>query len=63
MKTDADDFWNEIEWEIGELTEKDIDERLEVFAATGVDKNGQTYEGYAYFYGGEFEEMKEISFC
>jgi hypothetical protein len=61
MKTDATDSWPEIHWEIGKLLEADIDERMEVFEATGTDNDGYTYEGVAYFYGGEFEEMKEIS--
>lgn len=63
MKTAADDFWNEIEWEIGELLESDIDERMEVFLAKGIDEGGKCYEGEAYFYGGEFEEMKNINFA
>lgn len=62
MKTDATDIWPEIHWEIGELLESDIDERMEAFMASGTDSGGHTYEGTAYFYGGEFEEIKDISF-
>jgi hypothetical protein len=56
----ASEFLPEIDWEFGELLEKDIDERMEVFIATGFDKEGYTYEGEAYFFGGEFEEVKDV---
>lgn len=49
-----------IEWELGPLLEKDIDERMEVFEALGSDKEGNQYEAEAYYYGNELEEIKNI---
>ncbi len=60
MKSAATNEFPEIEWEIGQLLERDIDERMEVFEALGSDKEGNQYEAEAYYYGNELEEIKHI---
>ncbi len=60
MKSVATNEFPEIEWEIGEMISKDIDERMEVFVATGEDAAGNKYEAEAYYYGNELEEIKHI---
>lgn len=52
---------NQIEWTVtNEILEKDIDERLEVFLAEGIDKLENKYTGSALFVCGEFEGIKDI---
>lgn len=52
-----------INWEIDyrDLLEKDVDERMEVFAAHGVgEETGKQYSGSAYFFCNELDEIKDI---
>lgn len=49
-----------IEWEICDLIEYDLEERMEVFDALGKDRRGNSYSGSAYYFAGEFEEIKDI---
>ena len=60
MKTKATDQFPEIEWEIGDLLDRDIDERMEVFIAEGEDANGNKYSGSAYYVCDSFEEIRDI---
>jgi len=60
MKTKATNEFPEIEWEIEDLLEKDIDERMEVFNAIGTDKDGNEYSGSAYYFCDVLEEIKDI---
>lgn len=60
MLIESNEVLPAIEWEFGELLEKDIDERMEVYLANGTDFQGHTYTGSAYFYSGELDEIKDI---
>ncbi len=60
MKTKATNEFPEIEWEIGDLLDRDIDERMEVFNAEGEDAEGNEYSGSAYYICDRFEEIKDI---
>lgn len=60
MTTKPTNTLPEIEWEIGHLIDKDIDERMEVFAAEGIGSDGNTYSGAAFYFCDEFDEIKDI---
>ncbi len=61
-KTPATENYPEIEWEDlkEELLDSDIDERMEVYRTTGMGTDGKTYSGSAYFFSGEFDDIKDI---
>lgn len=62
MKTSATREHPEIEWADlkTELLEKDVDERMEVYIAEGVDVFGNEYVGSAEFFCDELNEVKDI---
>jgi len=60
MKTKATNKFPEIDWEIDELLEEDIDERMKVYNAIGIDSEGNEYSGSAYYFCDEFNEIKDI---
>ena len=60
MKTKATDKLPEIEWEVLDLLDKDVDERMEVYYAFGTSADGREYEGSAYYFCGELDEIKDI---
>lgn len=59
MKTKANNEFPEIDWEIGELMDKDVDERMEVFVANGEDEEGNKYTGIAYYFCDELDGIKD----
>lgn len=60
MKTKANNDFPEIDWEIGELMDRDVDERMEVFAAEGQGTDGNIYSGIAYYFCDEFDKIEDI---
>ncbi len=60
METKASEEFPAIEWEIGKLLDRDIDERMEVFEAMGHDNDGNQYEGTAYYFSDMFDEITNI---
>ena len=60
MKTKATDKLPEIEWEILDLLDKDVDERMEVYYAAGYSTDGRSFAGSAYYFCNELDEIKDI---
>jgi hypothetical protein len=54
------DNWPEIFWELGDVIDKDPEERMEVYEAAGCDASGNNYLGSAYYFAGVFEQMEGV---
>ncbi len=57
-----DEILPHIKWDIDfkDCVDEDIDERMKVYIATGVDESGQEYVGSAYFFADELEGIRDI---
>jgi hypothetical protein len=60
ITTPQTDNLPQIEWELGDVIDKDPDERMKVYEAAGNDKEGNLYTGSAYFFAGIFEQMEGV---
>jgi len=54
------DDYPEITWELGDVLDRDPEERMTVYNAAGFDKDGNNYSASAYFFAGVFEQMEDI---
>jgi hypothetical protein len=65
MITKANDEFPEIEWEDlkTELLESDPEERMKIYIAIGIDKDGKEYKGNAIFICDELEKIEHIEEC
>ena len=60
ITTIAHDDLPEICWELGDVLDRDPEERMTVYNAAGFDKEGNNYSASAYYFAGVFEQMEDI---